>query len=112
LRSPGRLTSAAARDAVLAARERQSARGGREAATNARLEVALLRQYARLDERGERVLEDAHRRGALSARGHDRVLRVARTIADLAGSERVRPEHLLKSLSLRHEVGAAPERVA
>ena len=49
------------------------------------------------------MLQRAYEQGELSARGHGRVLRVARTIADLAGSARVRAAHVIEALGLRHE---------
>ena len=76
------------RDRVLAARDRQT---GRAAATGARwnacLPPAALRQVARPDAAGERLLRRAVDRAGLTARGLDRLLRVARTLADLAGRE-------------------------
>jgi magnesium chelatase family protein len=55
----------------------------------------------RLDEAAQRVIGRAYSTGALSARGRDRVLRVARTIADLERRDRVSSEHVLTALSLR-----------
>jgi len=98
-------TSAAERDRVLAARARQADRlAGTGAACNAQLDAALVRRHVRLDDRGDRVLRRAYERGTLSPRGHDRVLRVARTIADLDGSAGVRGPHLLEALALRQDV--------
>jgi len=91
LREPPLLDSEHARERVAAARERQAARlAGEGVKVNAQMDARMLREHARLDERGERLLAAACRRGLLSARGHDRVLRVARTIADLGASEKVR----------------------
>ena len=56
------------------------------------------------------ALRDAHDRTHLSPRGRQRVLRVARTVADLEGVEQVGTEHVLRALSLRqHEPGEAPD---
>src|SRR5205814_1756330 len=56
------------------------------------------------------ALREAHERSGLSARGRQRVLRVARTVADLDGAARVAPDHVLRALSLRqHEPGDAPD---
>jgi magnesium chelatase family protein len=75
---------------------------------NAHLSGALVRGHAALDARGAAVLRRAYDRGVLSPRGHDRVLRVARTIADLDAAERVRSAHLLEALGLRQDVVAGP----
>ncbi|HEX3692985.1 MAG TPA: YifB family Mg chelatase-like AAA ATPase [Solirubrobacteraceae bacterium] len=101
--------SARARARVIEARERQARRmrqcdGPR---VNAQLDAAMLRRHAALDARCEQMLESAHGRGLLSARGTYRALRVARTIADLRGSDRVDPDDLAKALSLRPETGPA-----
>ena len=101
------------RELVGAARERQQARlGDAEASCNAQLTPRLLREHVRLDTRGEAILQDAYDRGTLSARGRERVLRVARTIADLEASDGVSDSHLSAALALRHDdpiaaVGAA-----
>jgi len=54
-----------------------------------------------LDDAGERTLEMAVRKMGLSARAHDRILKVARTIADLAGSEAVAAKHLAEAVQYR-----------
>jgi magnesium chelatase family protein len=91
-------SSAAIRARVVAARERQIARDG---TLNARLEGRALRRRARLDDSGRRMLESALAKLALSARGFDRVLRVARTIADLDRSDVVASSHLAEALQFR-----------
>jgi magnesium chelatase family protein len=96
---------------VLAARERQSARlAGTEALCNAHMDGRLLRRHVGLSDDAERPLMDAYRRGDLSARGRDRTLRVARTIADLAGADHVQRVHVVAALGFRpdasHVVGA------
>jgi magnesium chelatase family protein len=94
---------------VVAARERQAARlAGTGAACNAHLDGALVRRHVALDARGASVLRRAYDRGTLSPRGHDRVLRVARTIADLDASAGVGAEHLLEALGLRQDVVEQP----
>jgi magnesium chelatase family protein len=99
---PAALTTARARAAVTAARERQRRRLGDAAgALNAELAAGALARHAPLDEEGTRLLREAARRGALSARGQDRTLRLARTIADLAGRERVRRHDVRAALALR-----------
>ena len=99
--SPG-TESAKIRAAVVEARERQAARlEGTGVGCNANMDAKLVRRDAPLDEEGEAVLAAAYERTQLSARGHERVLKVARTIADLAGSDRVRAEHVGQALTLR-----------
>jgi magnesium chelatase family protein len=83
---------------VREALDRQSARGG---PPNARLDPAGVRRHCALDEAGEEMLRRAIDRMALSPRGVDRSLRVARTIADLAGAEAIEPDHLGEALALR-----------
>ena len=112
LEGPAQRWSADARAQVVAARERQAGRlAGTPAGCNADLTPALLRRDVVLDARGRRMLRDAYDRGRLSPRGHQRLLRVARTVADLDGSERVTPGHLLTAMALRQEL-AAPEQEA
>lgn len=101
LDAPGGLSSAQARRDVIAARERQSARAGYEGATNARLSADQLRRDLTLDHRGDALVARAYEHGMLSARSHERLLRVARTIADLGASRRVGVDHLVRALALR-----------
>jgi magnesium chelatase family protein len=106
-------SSRAARERVALARERQAARLGPDGLMlNAEMDARLLRRHVRLDARSERMLHDAAERGMLSARGQDRVLRVARTIADLDASARVRALHLGAALALRPEVSVRGTRPA
>ena len=107
-RGPARVDSAQARDSVLAARERQLARSGAAgSAANAYLDGRALAECVRLDERGEEMLGLAQSHMLLSARGTHRALRVARTVADLAGADRVRSEDLAVALALRPEPATA-----
>ncbi len=102
LSSPPVTSSAQARDRVAEARERQRARLASEPAScNGELDGRLLSRYVRLEEPAERVIGRAYATGALSARGRDRVLRVARTLADLQHRDRVTGEDVLTALSLR-----------
>lgn len=89
----------AVRDRVLAARRRTAERLGTGRA-NASMTPAEARRDAALEEAGRRLLERASDRFALSARSLDRALRVARTIADLAGSTRVAAEHVAEAVRL------------
>ena len=85
---------------VIAARERQRGRSADEA-SNGRLTAALLRRPCHLDAAGRRLMEQAVTKLGLSARAHDRVLRVARTIADLAGLTRIEAGHLAEAIQYR-----------
>jgi magnesium chelatase family protein len=69
--------------------------------TNAEADGALLEKVATPDEPGRKLLADAADRMKLSARGYHRVLRVARTLADLGGEEQVRRIHVAEALSYR-----------
>jgi len=68
---------------------------------NAHIPVRQLRKLRALDDAGERTLEMAVRRMGLSARAHDRMLKVARTVADLDRSERVTTKHLAEAVQYR-----------
>ncbi|HET6508518.1 MAG TPA: YifB family Mg chelatase-like AAA ATPase [Baekduia sp.] len=98
---------------VVAARERQGVRlAGTGARCNAQLTATHVRSLIALAPRGAAVLRRAYDRGTLSPRGHDRVLRVARTIADLEDAEKISTDHLLEALRLRQGLGDAPEEGA
>jgi magnesium chelatase family protein len=102
LSSPPVTSSAAARERIADARERQRTRlAGGPARCNGELDSRGVQRYVRLEPAGERVLARAYAAGALSARGRDRVLRVARTIADLEGRKQIGSENVLAALSLR-----------
>ncbi len=97
--------SARARAAVSEARERQIRRlVGTGLRSNGEMDARTAAERARLDASAERALERAYAVGLLSARGQHRVLRVARTLADLAGHERVSREDVLTALSLRQPI--------
>jgi magnesium chelatase family protein len=98
--SSGGETSAMVRERVVAARERQMSRDG---VLNARLQGRELRARTRLATEARRMFDLALTRLALTARGHDRVLRVARTIADLDRSEAVCADHVGEALQFRGE---------
>ena len=68
---------------------------------NSAIPARLIRKLSALDEAGERTLEMAVRRMGLSARAHDRVLKLARTIADLGGSEAVSAKHVAEAVQYR-----------
>ncbi|HUR83772.1 MAG TPA: YifB family Mg chelatase-like AAA ATPase [Solirubrobacteraceae bacterium] len=97
-------TSADVRAAVAEARERQVARlAGTGLTTNSELTPRLMNEHVGADARAHATLQRAYARGELSARGHGRILRVARTIADLAGDVRVRERHVGEALGFRQE---------
>lgn len=92
-------SSAQIRARVSDARERQRARQG--ASPNARLSGKELDRLAPLDEAGRTMLGQAMQELGLSARAYDKIRRVARTIADLEGSENVRVEHIAEAVGYR-----------
>jgi magnesium chelatase family protein len=96
--------SALVRDRVIAARERQRHRlEPHGVSCNARMTARQLRDLVDATPSALQLLYELHDQHALSARGHARVLRVARTIADLDGVERVGPEHVHAATGLRLE---------
>lgn len=97
---PAGEASAAVRERVVAARERQAARLG-AGRVNASMTPAETRLHCRVDEDGREMLAGAHAGLGLSGRGHERVLRVARTIADLEGAERVGADAVAEAISQR-----------
>ena len=99
-----RESSAMVRERVQAARERMGLRlGGTGRRANAELTVAEVRRHCALDASADALAAEAMRSRRLSARGFHRVLRVARTVADLAGTPRVRASDLAQALLLRAE---------
>jgi magnesium chelatase family protein len=94
-------SSAEVRARVLAARERQLARGLKKIRVNAQLQGKALDRVCALDDASRRLLERSAEKLHLSARGFHRVLKVARTIADLAAAENIQIEHLAEALQYR-----------
>jgi magnesium chelatase family protein len=95
-------STAVVRARVLAARERMVRRQGR---LNSELLGRGLRQQTLLSSGSEALLQAATKRLALTARSYDRTLRVARTIADLAGAESIQEVHLAEALTYRRSLG-------
>jgi len=108
--------SAAIRARVLQARQRQAARFGNIAAapsasraqkeksrtySNAQMTTRQIRQFCELSPESEKLLERAMQQQGLTARAHDRILKVARTIADLAGEESVAVPHIAEAIQYR-----------
>ena len=100
-------SSHAVRDRVLAARERQARRlAAAGLRANGEMDAGTAQRLAGMDAGAEAELSRAYAGGLLSARGRHRVLRVARTIADLAEGERIEAGHVLTALSLRQRSGS------
>ena len=97
LRATNGEPTATVRERVMTARERQARRGW----LNALLPNAALRVHGVLDAQAQQLVADAVDRGGMSARAVHRALRVARTIADLAGEERVGATRLAEALQYR-----------
>jgi magnesium chelatase family protein len=107
LSTASRSSSEAVLARVTEARERQRRRLGEAGAScNGEMGTRAVGSLVRLEAPAERELAQAYQRGRLSARGRHRVLRVAQTIADLGGRERVGRTDVLLALSLRQRTGA------
>jgi magnesium chelatase family protein len=95
-------TSAVMRDHVMAARAVQEARFLRSRTRqNAQMSTREIRQYCQLSDAGMNLLRSSIQEMGLSARAHDKILRVARTIADLDGRAEILPEHLNEAVNYR-----------
>ena len=95
-------TSAEVRRRVIAARERQLERfRGMDIHCNAMMNSAMLRRFAPLDKSCSELLERAMTHLSLSARAYDRIIKVARTIADLDGAEQITTQHISEAIGYR-----------
>jgi magnesium chelatase family protein len=95
-------TSVAVRERVVRARRIQMSRfAGDGVYANAQITSRMLRQYCRIDDESEKLLEHAINRLGLSARAYDRILKVSRTIADLESSENIKPDHVSEAIQYR-----------
>ena len=95
-------SSAEIRKRVIAAREIQLRRfEGLDIHCNAMMNSAMLRRFAPLDKGVATLLESAMSRLNLSARAYDRIIKVARTIADLEGKENIEPQHITEAIGFR-----------
>lgn len=96
-------TSAAIRTRVEKAREVQTLRfkSRPEIHSNAMMPPQLVKEICQISEAGKTLLKTAMERLGLSARAYDRILKVSRTIADLAGTEEIRIEHLAEAIQFR-----------
>ena len=99
-------TSAAIRQRVVAARAIECERLQKHGLLcNAQMNHSMIKKYCRLDKDAEAILEAAFHRINLSARSHDRIIKVARTIADLGQSSTITAAHIAEAIQLRSDVG-------
>ena len=104
LKAPGGESSAVIRARVIAARERQTKRYEQFGIyTNSQLEGALLQKFCQPSSSGETLLREAVSRLKLSPRAYTRLMKTARTIADLANCEKITDDHLLEAISYREQ---------
>jgi magnesium chelatase family protein len=96
-------SSSSIRERVITARERTRQRFQEEPQlkSNAEMQSRHIQKWCILDSMGQSLLENAIRKLGLSARASDRILKVARTIADLAGSEDIKPPHVAEAIQYR-----------
>ena len=102
LRAPSGESSAQIRERVIAARQRQQQRYAQYGIhCNSQLEGALLQKFCVVSSSGEKLLRDAVTRLKLSPRAYNRLMKVARSIADLANCDKITDDHLLEAVSYR-----------
>jgi magnesium chelatase family protein len=96
-------TSAQIRERIVAARKRQHKRFAHKPkiTCNARMGARELKQFCELDEATKELLKNTMAELNLSARAYDRILKVARTIADLAGAEKILGDHISEAIQYR-----------
>ncbi len=96
-------SSSSIRERVITARERtfQRFQDEPQLKSNAEMQSRHIQKWCQLDNTGQSLLENAIRKLGLSARASDRILKVARTIADLAGSEEIKPPHIAEAIQYR-----------
>ncbi|HLP16846.1 MAG TPA: YifB family Mg chelatase-like AAA ATPase [Bacteroidota bacterium] len=101
-KQPGE-SSGEIRKRVVGARNRQTERfrGRGPIYSNAAMQTKEIREWCRLDAMGEEILKMAMTRLGFTARAYDRILKVARTVADLAGSDMIRTEHVSEAIQYR-----------
>ncbi|MEK7556854.1 MAG: ATP-binding protein, partial [Patescibacteria group bacterium] len=105
LKENGKERSEAIRGRVEAARARQAERFKMEKiSTNAEMGVKELKKYSPISEAVTRILEIAAVKMSLSPRAYHRVIKLARTIADLGGSEKIEEPHMLEALTFRPKI--------
>jgi magnesium chelatase family protein len=104
LRGNGEIeSSGSVRERVLRARSIQvdRYRGENKIYANAQMPPKLIRKHCAISAEGEKLLETAIQRLGLSARAHDRILKVSRTIADLEAAPSIEPNHLSEAIQYR-----------
>ena len=84
--------------------EQSSLRGRLKTMTNSEMTISQIKKFCQLDKAGENLLKQAIEKFILSARAYHRILKVSRTIADLAGSDEIRTEHIAESIQYRTKV--------
>jgi len=101
--APPAESSAQIRERVVKARQIQEERfvPWAEVHCNAQMSSKLIREFCKLDEAGSAILKTAMEKLNLSARAYDRILKVSRTIADLEGSESIKPQHVAEAIQYR-----------
>ena len=99
----GGISSSEMRSSVVAARKIQRERfnGSGATTTNATMSSKLVRDYCKLDAAGEMLLKQAITEMGLSARAHDKILRIARTIADMETCDDIAPQHIAEAVQYR-----------
>jgi magnesium chelatase family protein len=101
--------SAAVRQRVIDARDQHTEpyRADKKTYSSAQMMPKMIRKYCAITPEGEKLLENATTRLGLSAEAHDRILKVARTIADLDAAENIEPRHLSAAIQYRTLEGVA-----
>lgn len=91
------------RERVIRAREMQGERFAEKEGiySNAQMSAPMAREICKINDAGHQLLKTAMTRLQLSARAYDRILKVARTIADLAGTQEIKTEHLAEAIQYR-----------
>jgi len=97
--------TAAIRESIQRARQLQQERFTAPVLFNTEMQIPHLKQYCGIDEKSKAIVKRFVDSGALSARGYHRVLKVARTIADLDNSERIAYDHVTEALMYRVREG-------